>query len=547
MSSACKRLIEQQRAAGDRTQKFAGARPVVHARHMRLGIDFGTTRTVVATVRDGRHPLVAFDDGGEFREHLPGIAAQRGGRLVFGWEAARALADGSADHAVRSIKRLASSLAPDAEALPGVSALDLVIGFLTHLRRALLTRSNFAPGGRDPGAPLEVMVAVPASATSRQRWLTLEAFRRAGFSPIGLVNEPTAAAVELAHYRLGELGKRSPKRYVVVYDLGGGTFDASAISLGGRRFDLIASEGLPQLGGDDFDALVLDVAGVPHTPAALERAREAKETLRPNSRRLLLDLGDHGPGEPIAIDVAALYARAQPLIDRTLAQTDALFERLRERGIDPGDPRELGGLYLVGGGAAFPAVTRTLRARFGKKLLLAPQPFAATAIGLAIAADPGASIMIHEAVTRHFGVWREAAGGVDKVFDPLLGKGTLGVTALVGGPIVVQRHYRPTHTIGHLRYLECSALDAAGQPVHDLVPCTDVYFPYDPSLANRAELASVPNKRRPELMVNEIAETYTYALDGTISVRIANLTRGYARTFELGALGSLRAPTTPPA
>ncbi len=501
---------------------------------MRLGIDFGTTRTVVAAVRDGRQPLVAFDEGGEFREHVPGIAARRGGELVFGWEAARALADGSADHAVRSIKRLAGALAPDDEALPGVSALDLVTGFLAQLRRALVERSNLELGGRGKqraaarDEPFEAMVAVPASATSRQRWLTLEAFRRAGFEPIGLLNEPTAAAVELAHHHLGELGKKSPKRYVVVYDLGGGTFDASAVSLEGRRFDLIASEGLPQLGGDDFDALVLDVAGVPHTPAALERAREAKETLRPSSRRLLLDLGD---GEPIAIDAAALYARAQPLIDRTLAQTDALFERLRERGIDPEDPRELGGLYLVGGGAAFPAVGRTLRARFARKLQLAAQPFAATAIGLAIAADPDANVMIREAITRHFGVWREAEHGVDKVFDPLLGKDTLA-----SGPVVVQRRYRPAHAIGHLRYLECSALDAAGQPVHDLVPCTDVFFPYDPQLADRAELASVPNERRPELMANEIAETYTYAPDGTISVQIANLTRGYARTFELGAL-----------
>jgi molecular chaperone DnaK (HSP70) len=493
---------------------------------MRLGIDFGTTRTVVAAVRDGRQPLVAFDEGGEFREHVPGIAAQRRGELLFGWEAARALADGSAEHAVRSIKRLAGTLAPDDEALPGVSALDLVTGFLAALRRALAERSNL----ERVRPPLEVMVAVPASAPSRQRWLTLEAFRRAGFEPIGLLNEPTAAAIELAHHHLGELGKKSPKRYVVVYDLGGGTFDASAVSLEGRRFDLIASEGLLDLGGDDFDALVLDVAGVPHGPAALERAREAKEALRPTSRRLLLDLGEPG-GEPIAIDTAKLYARAQPLIDRTLAQTDVLFERLRERGIDPDDPRELGGLYLVGGGAAFPAVARTLRARFARKLQLAPQPFAATAVGLAIAADPDANVMIREAITRHFGVWREADHGIDKVFDPLLGKDTLAT-----GPIVVERRYRPTHTIGHLRYSECSALDASGQPVHDLVPCTDVFFPYDPSLADRAELASVPNERRPELMANVIAETYTYAPDGTISVQIANLTRGYARTFELGAL-----------
>jgi hypothetical protein len=174
-------------------------------------------------------------------------------------------------------------------------------------------------------------------------------------------------------------------------------------------------------------------------------------------------------------------------------------------------------------------VARQLRARFGKKLSLAPQPFAATAIGLAIAADPAASVMIREAVTRHFGVWREAAGGADKIFDPLIGKGA-------EAPVVVARRYHPTHAIGHLRFLECGALDDAGQPQQDLVPWTDVYFPYDPSLADRAELGELPNARRPDLMGSVIEERYTYAPDGTISVRIENLSRGYGRTFALGAL-----------
>jgi len=236
---------------------------------MRLGIDFGTTRTVVARVQDGRHPLAAFDEAGEFRDYVPGIAAVRRGELVVGWAAARAVADGSAEHAIRSIKRVALSRAPDepVPGLPGISALELVTVFLAELRVAMLERSNLEIAA---GEPLEAMVAVPASAASRQRWLTLEAFRRAGFAPIGLVNEPTAAAIEFANRHLAELGKRSPKRYVVVYDLGGGTFDTSAVSLEGRRFDLIASEGLARLGGDDFDALILDAAGVPHTAHALE-------------------------------------------------------------------------------------------------------------------------------------------------------------------------------------------------------------------------------------------------------------------------------------
>jgi hypothetical protein len=112
-------------------------------------------------------------------------------------------------------------------------------------------------------------------------------------------------------------------------------------------------------------------------------------------------------------------------------------------------------------------------------------------------------VLIREAVTRHFGVWREADAGADKVFDPLLGKDT-------AGPIVVERRYRPAHPVGHLRFLECGALDAAGQPVQDLVPCDDIYFPYDPALADRDELAAIPNHSRVELMANEIVEMYTY-------------------------------------
>jgi hypothetical protein len=139
--------------------------------------------------------------------------------------------------------------------------------------------------------------------------------------------------------------------------------------------------------------------------------------------------------------------------------------------------------------------------------------------------------MIREALTRHFGVWREAEAGSDKIFDPLIGKNTPA-----DGDIVVSRRYRPTHAVGHLRFLECGALDDAGQPVQDLVPWRDVYFPYDPALADRADLTGIANERRSDLMSFEIAETYTCARDGTISVVIENTSRGYARSYQLGAL-----------
>ena len=493
---------------------------------MRLGIDFGTTRTVVTAVDDGRHPIAAFDVDGEFKEYVPGLAALCDGRLLVGWDAARALAAGEADHALRSIKRVASALMPDDEVpgLPGISALALWTAFLAELRVAITERSNL-----DVRGPLEVMLSTPANAASRQRWMTIEAFRRAGFTPIGLLNEPTAAAIEFAHRHLASLGPRSPKRYVVVYDLGGGTFDTSAVTLEGRTFDLIASEGLARLGGDDLDAIILEAAleaaGRPLVldAAGLERAREAKETLRPASKKLLVELPD---GATVQLDVATLYARCQPLIDQSIALTEQLLARLPGAVLD--DPRALGGIYLVGGAAAFPAVARALRARFGKKLQLAAQPAAATAIGLALAADPDARLLVREAATRHFGVWREGAHGADKVFDRLIAKDA--------GAGTIERVYRPAHTVGHLRFVECGALDDAGQPMQDLVPFRDVYFPYSAELVDREDLTDVAIERRPGVAPDEIAEIYTYGADGSITVRIENRSCGYARTYDLGAL-----------
>ncbi len=92
---------------------------------MRLGIDFGTTRTVVSAVQDGRHPVASFDEDGEYKEHVPGVAAVVDGQLIVGWDAARAIADGSAEHAIRSIKRVIGSLAPDQPVpeLPNFTAL----------------------------------------------------------------------------------------------------------------------------------------------------------------------------------------------------------------------------------------------------------------------------------------------------------------------------------------------------------------------------------------------------------------------------------------
>ena len=517
---------------------------------MRLGIDFGTTRTVVSGALGGRYPVMCFDVGGVFRDHLPGAAAVTGdGALVFGWEARALLAERPTE-AVRSIKRAITGLAPD-EIVPGlertgVTALELVTGYLAALRRAIVEQGNL---DIHPGEPLEVTIAVPANASSQQRYLTLEAFTRAGFEVQALLNEPTAAAIEFAHRNAAGLGPRSPKRYVVVYDLGGGTFDTAAVSLEGRRFTLLASEGLQRLGGDDFDAVILELAlakaGVSDLSlASVERAalldlcREAKETLKPTSRRLLIDPTAVGAAailgrDPIVLDVAEIYAQSQPLVDHTLELVDTLFAHLVERGIDPESSRELGGLYLVGGSTAFPAVARALRARHGRKIQLAPEPHASTAVGLAVAGDPAAHVFVREAPTRHLGVWREAAEGRDKVFDLILSKDTAAPPE--GGAMVVERSYHPRHTVGHLRFLECAALDPDQQPAGDVTPLDRVVFPYDPALAEAKDLSQREVEANAALEAEEIREVYTYAADGTVTIAIENRTHGYRRSFVLGA------------
>jgi molecular chaperone DnaK (HSP70) len=507
---------------------------------MRLGIDFGTTRTVVTAVRDGRYPVASFQTAEGFVEYLPGLAAARDGQLMLGSDV---VADAGAP-LLRSVKAAITGAAPDQpiELIPGVpySALELVSRYLTYLKRMLVEQSNLDIA---PGEVLEAMVAVPANASTRQRYLTMEAFQRAGFSVLGLVNEPTAGAIEFARHTLSALSTRSPKRYVVVYDLGGGTFDAAAVSLRDRRFDLLGSRGISRLGGNDFDEIIADLAlqtlgaGARGLDPAkrehfLERCRLAKEGLTPASRKLLIDTHDLLDVDQVVLDTAAVYDAATPLIERTIATLDGLFDELRKHGIDPENARELGAIYLVGGSVQFPAVQRLLRQRYGRKIQLAPQPHAATAIGLAVAADADAHIFVREAPTRHFGVWREGERGLEKVFDPIIEK-KMGDDA--AGPLCVQRSYRPMHAVGRLRFVECTELDERGQPQGEVTPWESVLFPYDPALAHHHELERFSDSRASGELDEEILETYEYTEAGLIRVAIENKSAGYRREYVLGA------------
>jgi molecular chaperone DnaK (HSP70) len=175
---------------------------------------------------------------------------------------------------------------------------QLLREMMSALRMQLREHSTL-PYAPNEDNTLEAMLGVPANANSNQRFLTTEAAREAGFEVLGLLNEPSAAAVEFAHRDVVSRKGRTEGR-LLVYDLGGGTFDASLIELGDGEHSIVAADGIATLGGDDFDEilaeLALESAGIsPERRDALsatewfvllDECREKKESLNPNTRKV---------------------------------------------------------------------------------------------------------------------------------------------------------------------------------------------------------------------------------------------------------------------
>jgi molecular chaperone DnaK (HSP70) len=506
---------------------------------IRLGIDFGTTRTVVAAQENGNYPVCTFSREGEVKEYIPTLAAVQQGILHLGWDAVDRL-NQPETYILRSMKRLAGQLRPEDVLEIGpdfsITMLDLVTLFLTHVRQMILKQGNITVKKKEA---IEAMVASPANANSNQRYITLEAFKRAGFTVLGAMNEPSAAAVEFIHRYLRDLGPKSPKRYVAVYDLGGGTFDTSVVGIAERGHDVIAHEGIGKLGGDDFDEVILSLVfeqmgldqeslSSSETARLLEECRERKEGLKTNTKKMVVDPGMVLQNQkPVVLDTALVYERCGPFIERSLNTLRNVLAGIDQ---NPEDSRSLAAVYLVGGSVAFPPVSRKLRETYLSKVKVSPFPHASTAIGLSIAGDPKANIKVRESVSRHFGIWRER--GKDKIFDPIFFKDRQVDPDT--GRLRVTRSYNPVHNIGHLRYLECSSLGQAEEPEGDIALWQDLYFPYDPKLRDRKDLPKISIDKLLGVFSQEVTEAYEYSEEGIIQVEIENKTSGYRRFFTLG-------------
>jgi molecular chaperone DnaK (HSP70) len=506
---------------------------------MKIGIDFGTTRVVVAAADRGNYPLVNFEaPDGRAHEWFPSLLAVSAEQRVYGWEALEH--QGKPDWTiVRSLKRWLKDAGPRSVvdiAGQRLSVYLLVTEMMAALRRDLLDKSTLGAGKYDR---LQAMLGVPANANSNQRFLTQEAARAAGFEVLGLLNEPSAAAVEYVSRNHSDR-KSSNKGALLVYDLGGGTFDASLVALDEAERSVIASDGIHDLGGDDFDEILAQLALVaakkpdPREPPLsgaewfqlFDECREKKEALNPNSRKVTLDLERvRKDWKEISIGAETFYEKCRPLVESSRALVESLLAAHPEHTVDT--------LYLTGGGSELPPVARVLRETFGRRVRRSAYMRSATAIGLAIRAEGHEDRPLRDQFTKNFGVWREADGGRNVVFDVIFPRG-VKLPARGEEPLRIVRSYRPVHNIGYFRYLECADLGADKQPEGEISNWDEIRVAFDPSLRDLPDLADQPVRRYVAPRELMIEEDYTCDANGEVEVRISDRLTQQTSEYHLG-------------
>ena len=368
-----------------------GQSPDPHQRRIAVGVDLGTTNSLVAAVR---HGLVECLPDAQGRTMLPSVVRylEAGGRQI-GHDAAATQAE-DPEHTIVSVKRLMGRGLADVAGRaklpyrfvdhPGMVAIDTRQGVKTPVEvsaEILATLRQRAEDSFDDEL-FGAVITVPAYFDDAQRQATKDAAHLAGLNVLRLINEPTAAAVA---YGL----ENGSEGLYAVYDLGGGTFDISLLRLSRGVFEVVATGGDAALGGDDFDHALADWVAVqagaepqgPHERRAmLVAARAAKEALTDAPQTTLRStLG--GKAIEQAVTREDFDTATQELLQRTLG---AVRKVLRDAKVKKDDVQ---GVVLVGGSTRMPAVRRAVGDLFGRAPLTNLNPDEVVAIGAAVQAN----------------------------------------------------------------------------------------------------------------------------------------------------------------